>query len=179
VIKPLVRARVVCLAASLVAVMVTARPVDAQRSERQQEVQMPGIGISLKAGWQLRIYDGCRFAVPRFWHATADGSSVAGPDGSNLSVRAYRIKSWSDHKAQIKRAFGRVNVVHEDSERLLWFEIGDRPRVQHYIDVVNGLTSCTGLLEIRAATTLSAEAVNTIAKSIGPAPAHWPPDAIK
>ena len=104
---------------------------------------------------------------------------MAGPDGSNLSVRMYRIKSWSDHKAQIKRAFGRVNVVHEDSDRRLWFEIGDTPRVQHYIDVVNSLTTCTGLLEIRTATTLGAEDVKRIADSIGPAPAHGPPDGIK
>jgi hypothetical protein len=91
----------------------------------------------------------------------------------------FRIKSWSDHKAQIKRAFGRVNVVHEDSDRRLWFEIGDTPRVQHFIDVANGLTACNGLLEIRAATTLTAEDTNRIADSIGPAPAHRPRNASK
>jgi hypothetical protein len=147
-------------------------PIDAQRPERAQDGRVPARGILLKARWQWRSYDGCQFAVPGSWHAAPDGSSTVAPDGSNLTVRMFRIKSWSDHKAQIKRAFGRVNVVHEDSDRRLWFEIGDTPRVQHFIEIVNGLTACNGLLEIRAATTLTAQDTNTIADSIRPAPAH-------
>ena len=65
----------------------------------------------------------------------------------------FRIASWSAHKAQIRAAFGHLTIVHEDNERRFWFEIGDKPRVQHFIDVSNGLSVCSGLLEIRAATT--------------------------
>jgi hypothetical protein len=77
----------------------------------------------------------------------------------------------------MKATYGRVNVLHEDSDRRLWFEFGDTGRIQHYIDVANGLNVCVGLLEVRAAMTLNAEAVSRIADSIGPAPAHWPPQS--
>lgn len=164
--------------ASLVAVAVTVRTVDAQRPERQQEVRIPGVGIMLKAGWQLLFHDGCRFAVPGSWRPEADGGFVSAPDGSNLSVRMFRMTSWSAHKAQIRAAFGQVKVLHEDSDRRLWFEIGDKQRTQHYIDVANGLSTCSGLLEIRAATTPDAEdTTKRIADSIGPAPDKWPPDS--
>jgi hypothetical protein len=172
------RTLVPILVASLVAVAATVRTVGAQRRERQQEVRIPGIGIMLKAGWQLLFHDGCRFAVPGSWRQDADEGLVVAPDGSNLSVRMLRITSWSVHKAQIKAAFGHVNVLHEDSDRRLWFEIGDKPRIQHYIDVANGLSTCAGLLEIRTTTTPDAEDTTTrIADSIGPAPDKWPPDS--
>jgi hypothetical protein len=160
----------VFIVSALVTALATGQPVGAQRPERPQDVRVPGPGVLLKIGWQSHVYDGCRLVSPASWHEAADGGSMVAPDGSSLSVRTYRIKSWSDHKGQIKAAFGRVNVVHEDSDRRLWFEIGDPPRVQHYIDVNNGTTVCTGLLEIRTATTLTAEDVNRIADSIGPAP---------
>ncbi len=80
------------------------------------------------------------------------------------------MTNWSAHRAQIRAAFGQVRVLHEDSARRLWFEIGDEQRTQHFIDVANGLGACTGLLEIRAATTLTAGDVNRIADGIGPAP---------
>jgi len=90
----------------------------------------------------------------------------------------FKITSWSAHKAQIKAAFGRVKVMHEDSERRLWFEIGDKPRIQHYVDVVNGLSVCSGLLEIRTTTTPDAEdTTKRIAESVGPAPEKWPPQS--
>jgi hypothetical protein len=173
----IVRSRAIALIAfgALGTLLATDRAVDAQRPARQQGQPASGFGVPvmpdmpLRAGWQVRSYDGCRFAVPALWHAAPDGSSMSAADGSNLSVRTFRIASWSDHKAQLKAAFGRVNVMHEDSDRRLWFEIGDRPRVQHYIDVLTGAVACSGLLEIRTATTLTTEDVNRIADSIGPA----------
>jgi hypothetical protein len=171
--------RATVFAGALVAVLATGRPVDAQRSQRQQEMRGPGLVVPLKAGWQSLTYDGCRFAVPVSWRAAADGGSSVGPDGSNLSVRRFTIGSWSAHKAQIKAAFGRVNLVHEDSDRRLWFEIGGPPRVQHLVDVVDGQAACNGLLEIRGATTLMAEDVNRIADSIGPSPSNRAPSPAK
>jgi hypothetical protein len=174
---PIHRALTPMFVASLVAVAVTIRTADGQRAERQQEIRVPGMGITLKGGWQLVFHDGCRFAVPGLWHPDADGSYVFAPDGSNLSVRMFRVTNWSTHKAQIRAAFGQVRVLHEDSARRLWFEIGDEQRTQHFIDVANGLGACTGLLEIRAATTLNADDVNRIADSIGPAPDNRLPDS--
>jgi hypothetical protein len=165
------------LAAGLVALVVTVGPVSGQRPERQQDVPVPGIGVALKAGWQLRFHDHCRFAVPGTWRAAADGSAAFSPDGNNVSIRMFTITSWSAHKAQIKAAYGRVNVLHEDSDRRLWFEFGDKSRVQHYVDVANGLSVCVGLLEARAVTALNAEDVTRIVESIGPVPAHWPPQS--
>jgi hypothetical protein len=162
---------------SLVAIAMTIGSADAERPERWQEIPGRGIGITLKAGWQLLIHDGCRFAVPGFWHPDADGAVVFAPDGNNLSVRMFRITNWSAHKAQIRAVFGQVKVLHEDSARRLWFEIGDQQRTQHFIDVANSVGACAGLLEIRAATTLSAEDVNRIADSIGPGPDKWPPES--
>jgi len=159
----------------LVAVAAIGRAVDAQRPERQQEVRMPGIGIMLKAGWQLLFHDGCRMAVPGSWRADPDAGFVSGPDGDNLSVQTLTITNWSAHKARIKAAFGRMKVLHEDSDRRLWFEIGDTQRTQHYVDVANGLSACTGLLEIRTTTTRDAgDTATRIADSIGPAPDKWP-----
>ncbi len=166
------------LVAIFVAVVATARPVDAQRPERQQEVRVPGVGIMLRAGWQLLFHDGCRFAVPVSWRPDADGGLVFAPDGSNLSVRMLRIVSWSMHKAQIRAAFVHLKVVHEDSDHRFWFEIGDEQRIQHYIAVSNGSSACVGLLEIRVTTTSNAEdTTNRIAESVGPAPTKWPPDS--
>jgi hypothetical protein len=165
------RAFVPIVVASLVAVVLAVSTVDAQRPERPQEVRVPGIGVMLKAGWQLLFHDGCRFAVPGSWRQDGDGGLALAPDGSSLSVRMLRITSWSAHKAQIRAAFGQVKVLHEDSDHRLWFEIGDKPRTQHYIDVVSGLKACAGILEIRTTTTPDAEdTTNRIADSIGPAP---------
>jgi hypothetical protein len=149
---------------------------NAQKPERRQEVRVPGIDIALKAGWRLLLQSGCRFAVPGSWQTTADGSGAFSRDGNNLSVRMLTIRSWPAHKAQIKAAFGHVSALHEDSDRRLWFEFGDTQRIEHYIDVVHGPTVCAGLLEIRAASTLTVDDANRIADSIGPAPAQWPPN---
>jgi hypothetical protein len=58
----------------------------------------------------------------------------------------------------------------------LWFEFGEPPYIEHYVDVPSGLTACVGRLAIRGASTLTADATRRIAESVGPAPAHWPPD---
>jgi len=168
------------VATALLVVAVVSLAVDAQKPERKQEIKIPGIDVSLKAGWQLLFYEGCRFAVPASWRPNVDASLVLAPDGSNLSVRMFKVTSWSAHKAHIKAAFGRLDVVNEDSEHRLWFEISDKGRVQHYIDVPNGTSVCSALLEIRAATTPDAEdTTKRIADSIGPAPERWPPGVIK
>ena len=164
-----------CLA-SLCAMLVSAVALDAQKPERSQEVLVPGIGVALKAGWQLLMEHGCRFAVPRSWQAAADGRGAFSPDGNSLSVTELKITSWSAHKAQIKAAFGHLRAVHEDSDRRLWFEFVDNHRLEHYIDVANGSDACVGLLQIRAAATLNQDDADRIADSIGPAPDRWPPD---
>jgi hypothetical protein len=164
---------------AVVATTVTVPAVSAQRAGRPQEVRLPGLG-SPKADWQLLSYDGCRFAVPGSWHADADGSLATAPDGSNISIRMFRVTSWSAHKAQIRAAFGRVQAVHEDSDRRLWLEIRDQRRIQHYIDVANGLSVCSGLLEVRPGSTPDWEdIVKRIADSIGPAREKRPPEPVK
>ena len=155
------------LLASLLTVVAPVTIASAEGPQREQEVRVPGIGVTLKAGWQLLFQDGCRYAVPVSWRESADGDLVLAPDGSNLSVRRLRITNWSTHKAQIKAAYGHVNV-HEDSDRRLWLELGDQQRTQHYIDVVTGLSSCAGVLEIRSTTPDRQETANRIANSIGP-----------
>jgi hypothetical protein len=77
----------------------------------------------------------------------------------------------------MREAFGQVRVLHENSARRLWFEIGDQQRTQHFIDVVTGLNACVALLEIRTATMLNADVVNRIADSIGSAPDKSSPDS--
>jgi hypothetical protein len=67
--------------------------VGAQRPERQPEVRVPGINISLKAGWQLLFHDGCRFAVPGSWRADGDASLATAPDGSSISISLFTITS--------------------------------------------------------------------------------------
>ena len=151
-----------------------------QAPRRRQEVRVPGIDISLKADWQLLFHEKCRYAVPLSWRVDPDAGFAVAPDGSNISVQMFTVTNWSIHKAQIKAAFGHVRVVHEDSDRRLWLEIGDKPRVQHYVDFANRLTVCSGLLEIRSATTPEAEdTTKRIAESIGPAPDNWQPESSK
>ena len=56
----------------------------AQAPERPQEVEVPGLGIMLKAGWQLLFHDRCRFAVPVSWHPDPDEAFARAPDGSSI-----------------------------------------------------------------------------------------------
>ena len=163
---------------SLGAVIVVAglvRTLGAQRPERQQEVRIPGTDIALKAGWQMLFHQKCRFAVPGSWHPDADGSRATAPDGSNISIGVFQVTNWPAHKAQIKAAFGHVRVMNEDSDRRLWFVIGEEPRLQHYIDVWNGTRVCSALLEIRGMTSLEGQdTVRRIAESVGPASEQRP-----
>ena len=144
----------------------------AQKPERAPAVTIPGLDhVSLKPGWQLLLHDGCRFAFPGSWHPHPDSGLAVAPDGSNVTVRMFRIMSWPSYKMRIKEAFGRIDVMHEDSEHRLWFEIGDAPRLQHHVDVAAGLGVCSGLLEVRGAITPdAADTARRIADSIGPAP---------
>ncbi len=155
--------------------------VGAQKPERTGKVPPPGVDASLRVGWQLLFHEGCRFAVPASWQTDADRSLATAPDGSNISVRVFRIADWSAHRAHMRAAFGPVNVVHEDSERRLWLEIGNPQRIQHYVDVPNGLSVCSALLEIRTATTPGAEdTTRRIVESLGAAPpGQRPPDSVR
>lgn len=151
------------------------RGVHAQRPERQHEVRLPGTDVVLQAGWQLLIYDGCMFAVPETWRPNAKATFVSAPDGSSISVARLPIQSWSAHKAHVRDAVTQVKVVHEDSAVRLWLESRDDKGTQHYVDVANGPSVCTGFLDIRNATTLDpADTASRIAKSIGAAPVRWP-----
>jgi hypothetical protein len=166
----------VALFAVVVVIATTTVPVfSIQGPQRQQDVRIPGMDVSLKAGWRLLFHANCRYAVPSSWRADPDAGFAVAPDGSNISIRMFTVTNWSIHKAQIKAAFGHVKAVHDDSDRRLWLEIGDTPRIQHYLDVANGLTVCSGLLEIRTATTPDVEnTTKRIAESIGAAPEKWP-----
>ena len=162
----------------LIAGAALASVVNAQGPERT--VKVPGLDLTLKGGWQVLFHQGCRFAVPVSWRADVSGSSATARDGSNISIQMFRITSWSGHKAQIKAAFGRVNVMHEDSDKRLWFEIGDKPHVQHYIDVRSGTNVCSALLETWATDTAdAADTTKRIVDSVGPAPDKWPSHSLK
>jgi hypothetical protein len=150
--------------------------VDAQRPQRQQEVYLPGLGIALKAGWQLRFHDGCRFAVPPTWRATLGGDQAFAPDGSSLWVWAVHVPSWSLHKSQVKAAFAPLKSVRKDDEHGLWIESGDSKKSEQYIAVTDGSMACEGLLEIRTPAVNRDDTAQTIGDSIGVAPAVWPSD---
>jgi hypothetical protein len=159
--------------ATAVAVTIALAPMVAQRPERTAKV--PGMDLPVKSGWRVLFHDGCRFAVPLSWHADADGSVARSVDGSNISIRMFHITDWAAHKARIKSAFGQVNAIHEDSDRRLWLEIGDKPHVQHYIDVVSGVNVCSALIEIRSASEPDAvDMAKTIGETVGPASDKWP-----
>jgi len=164
-------------AALLGATRTAACSAQAQRPERKQGITVPGMDVSLTAGWKIVFHQGCRFMVPAPWYLDADGAVAAASDGSNISIRMFNVASWSAHKSQIKAAFGQVNLLHEDSERRLWLEIGDQRQVQHYVDVPNGTTVCSALLEIRRATASDTpEVTRKIVESVGPTSDRWPSD---
>jgi hypothetical protein len=152
----------------LAAALTVVCAADAEQAARSQQGAAPRAGGKLPAGWQLLVHDGCQFAVPRSWRPDADNASVVAADGSNLSVRRFRITSWSRHTAQILASVGPVKVL-EDSARRLWFEFGDQQRTQHFIDVATGPGVCAALLEIRATLPDATSTARTIADSIGAA----------
>jgi hypothetical protein len=179
---PRIRPRTVCALTMSAALVTTAgrQALDAQKPERHHEIRIPGTDISLRPGWQLLVHDRCRFTVPESWQPNADATLAMAPDGSTISVRALSVTSWSAHRHEVRASFGRAWAVHEDSDRRLWLEIGDTSRMQHYIDVPNGLSVCSVLLDLRAGATTDPEDVaRRIAESVGPAPENWPPRSIK
>jgi hypothetical protein len=168
------------IARTLVAVMVTAglsaAAAEGQRPERPQQVQLPGLGIALRAGWQMFFHDGCRFAVPVSWRPTPDGAQVVAPNGSSLSVWMDRFASWPDHKTHVRAALAPLKNVYEDSARRLWIGTGDASLTQHFVAVANESGACSGSLEIRASTPNAQETAAVIVDSIGSAPATLPQD---
>jgi hypothetical protein len=99
---------------------------------------------------------------------------VGAADGSNLAIRAIENVRWSVHREQIRAAYAVLNVVHEDSDRRFWFEIGEAPRIQHYIAVLDGATICAALLEVYA-TSGRDEIVRRIADGFGRTPTSGTP----
>ncbi|HYM22662.1 MAG TPA: hypothetical protein VEU08_05625, partial [Vicinamibacterales bacterium] len=157
-----------CCCSAVLAYALLGRPAFAQGPERPQEVRVPDTNLSLKGGWQVFMHDACRVAVPVAWHVDdADGLARA-EDGSNVSIRSFHIGSWSDHKSRIKAVFGHIQTIHEDSDRRLWFEIGDTPRIQQYVDVVYGSSVCSALLETLGPSTPEVQdTVKRIVDSVG------------
>ena len=145
----------------------------AQAPERPQEVEVPGLGIMLKAGWQLLFHDRCRFAVPVSWHPDPDEAFARAPDGSSISIQMQRMTNWSAYKADIRRMYAGA-TLYEDSGRRLWFAIHNGSRMQHYVAVVDAKNVCVGWLELHAGASIAPDLVKRIADSIGPAPDSWP-----
>jgi hypothetical protein len=146
-----------------------------QAPERPQEVEVPGLGIMLRAGWQLLFHDRCRFAVPLSWHRDPDEAFARAPDGSTFSIQMLKVANWSAHKAEIRGTFSRGRVVHEDSDRRLWLETDDGALVRHYIAVADNSSICAGWLEMRIGSAWNTkDTVRRVADSIGLAPDTWP-----
>ena len=143
-----------------------------QGPERPQEVEVPGLGIMLKAGWQLLFHDRCRFAVPVSWHPDPDEAFARAPDGSSISIQMQRMTDWSAYKSDIRRMYAGAKL-YDDSSRRLWFAIREGSRQQHYIAVVETKNVCVGWLELRASASTTPDLVKRIADSIGPAPETW------
>lgn len=151
------------------------RGTNAQRPERQHEFRLPRSGVVLKEGWQLLIYDGCRFPVPEHWQPNVTATFVLAPDGSSVSIGRLRTMNWFVHKAQLKAAFPQLSVVHEDSDLRLWFEVRDGQRVHHYIDVLTGQSVCSAHLDIHSTTMPNADEIaRTIVTGLQPALTAWP-----
>jgi hypothetical protein len=166
------------LSAGLAAVVLAVATcgLEAQPPERPQEVEVPGLGIMLRAGWQLLFHEGCRFAVPTSWRPDADEAFARGPDGSSVSIQMLRITDWSAYKAGIRSANARAKV-HEESGRRLWLETSEGPWLQHYIAAADGASVCTCWLEMHAGgASATKEIIQRIADSIGLAPENWPPE---
>lgn len=147
----------------------------AQAPERPREVEVPGIGIMLKAGWQLLFHDRCRFAVPVSWHPDPDEAFARAPDGSTFSIQLLKVTNWSAHKADMRGTLSHARVIHDESDRRLWLETGDPGWVRHYIAVADNGTVCAGWLELRTGSSWNtSETVKRVADSIGFAPETWP-----
>jgi hypothetical protein len=146
-----------------------------QGPTRSTDVEVPGLGMKLKAGWRLLMENGCRYSVPLTWRLTTGGTVATAPDGSTLTIATIQSASWPRYRAQMRRALDR-GVVHEDSNVRFWIEIDDEIRHEHHIAAGGGAVTCVGVLELRDAA-LGEELARVIAESIGPAPAKWPPSS--
>jgi hypothetical protein len=139
------------------------------------DVRVPGTTVVLRAGWKFLAYSGCGCVVPVSWRLSFEEPLALGPDGSSLSIRQETIASWSGYKERIRQSYGHLNVVHEDTERRLWFEIGDEAHIEHYVAVTSGPTVCVGVLDVHPHSMSGApETVDAIARSIGLVPTNWP-----
>jgi hypothetical protein len=146
-----------------------------QRSPAKDDVRVPGTTVVLKAGWKFLSYTGCGCVVPVLWRPSFEEPLAIGPDGSSLSIRKETIASWSDYKERVRRSYGDPRIVHEDSERRLWFETGDEARLEHYIAAASGAIVCVGVLDVqRRSLSTAPETVAAIARSIGLVPPNWP-----
>ena len=155
---------------AMILVIVT-MSIGAQRREHADEVRVPGTDIMLKADWQLLLYGGCRFAVPFAWQADADGAFSRAPDGTTMALQVLSATNWSAHKADIRHAYGRNSIIHDDSNRRLWIETRQAPRVEHYIAVASGAKVCVAMIELHDASRADRDdTLKRIADSIGLAP---------
>jgi hypothetical protein len=160
--------------AGLAAALVLSVSIQGQRRVQSDEVRVPGTDIMLKGGWQLLFHDGCRYAVPLSWQFDIDESFARAPDGSSISIEKLDVRSWSAHKADVRRSYGQGSVLHDNSDRRLWIEFRDGSRVIHHIAVLTApggeSTVCTGVVDLAAHSTAQTDdTMQRIADSIGAA----------
>jgi hypothetical protein len=162
---------------SIACSVVVGSPGAWQRLAAKDDVRVPGTTVVLKPGWKFLSYTGCGCVVPVLWQPSFDEPFAVGPDGSSLSIRKETIASWSEYKERVRRSYRDPKVVHEDSERRLWFETGADARLEHYVAAASGPTVCVGVLDVqRDSRSNAAETIATIARSIGLVPQNWPGD---
>jgi len=144
---------------------------------RPSEVEVPGLGVKLKAGWRLLLENGCRYSVPATWSVSGDGTVASAANGSTLTVRFVPDLSRSSYKERVSRSRESAMVVHEDTDRRLWVEFSDDRWMEHDIVVNNSAGACVAVLEFREGTGNDEEIARIIADSIGFAPQRWPPSS--
>ena len=155
---------------AMILVIVTTS-VGAQRRAHADEVRLPGTDIMLKADWQLLLYGGCRFAVPLAWQADADGEFSRAPDGTTMALQVLSASNWSAHKADVRHAYGRDSIIHDDSDRRLWIETRKASRVEHYMAVVAGEKVCVAMIDLHDTSLADrGDTLKRIADGIGLAP---------
>jgi hypothetical protein len=149
--------------------------VSAPQSVRKQEVTIPELGVTMRAGWRVLLYEGCQFATPASWVQHSEDGVLSAPDGSTLSTAVTTLTNWIDHKAAIMAAYGHDAVVHENSSRRLWLERRDGPIALHHIEVIAGNRSCVAMLTIHVETSSGID-IQQIVAGVGPAPPGVPPN---
>ena len=139
---------------------------------RPQEIEVPGFGMRLHAGWQLLFRDGCRFAVPATWNTSSEGGEVFAPDGSMVWV--YAPRSASGYARKLERGVRQKARVREDTPHRLWLEVSEGSRIQHYVDVFESGLTCSCVLDVRQSLPGGDETATRIVASVGKAPSSWP-----